>query len=342
MSHSAITVSQGILWVIHDAGIFQKYNFDPQIIYIANSPPNIAGVLSGDLAFTVTAGPAAVSAAVEGTDILVLMSFLHTMNDFTLFSNPAIKKPADLKKKIIGVGQPGSADDYEERIVLRKWGLDPDKDVSLLTAGGQPTRLTALQVGRVDASLFQIPTTLRARKAGLNEIASGADFGIDYLGTSIAMKGGMIQKNPSFVQRFVKAFVEGIHYYKTNKEASLRSIAKFTKLSDGAALDEAYNTYGQKFLPRIPYPSIKGIDAILEDLAKRNPKARGVNSARFVDTKFLKDLEDSGFIAQLYGKETRPSSPEDSDTLSGARSRSRQVRSSNDTLEGMGSENFFS
>ena len=300
MSHSAITVSQGILWVIHDAGIFQKYNFDPQIIYIANSPPNIAGVLSGDLDFTVTAGPASVSAAIEGADILILMSFLHSMNDFALFSNPAIKTPADLKGRIIGVGQPGSADDYGMRIVLRKWGLDPDKDVSLLSAGGQPTRLTALQVGRIDASLFQIPTTLRARKAGLNQLASLADFGIDYLGTSIATRGSMVQKNPSFVQRFVKAFVEGIHHYKTNKDASLRSIAKFTKLTDPVALEEAYNTYVIKLLPRVPYPSTKGIEAIVEDLGKRSPKARGFNATRFAEGRLLKDLEDSGFVTQLY------------------------------------------
>ena len=100
----------------------------------------------------------------------------------------------------------------------------------------------------------------------------------------------------------MKAFVEGIAYLKTNKEASLRSISKFTKLSDRTVLEEAYNTYALRLLPRVPYPSSKGIDAILEDLGKKNPKARTADSAKFIDTSFLKELETSGFVAQLYRK----------------------------------------
>jgi NitT/TauT family transport system substrate-binding protein len=222
--------------------------------------------------------------------------------DHTFFSIPAIKNPADLKKKRIGISRPGSADDYGVRILLRKWNLDPDKEVALLTIGGQPTRLSAMQAGRIDASVFQLPTTAQARKAGLSELAFLGDLGIDYLGTSIVATNSMIQKNPVLVERFVKSFVEGIAYLKTNKEASLKSIARFTKLEDRAVLEEAYNTYAHKLLPQVPYPSNKGIEAILEDLGKKNPKARAADPAKFIETRFLKELEASGFIAQLYRK----------------------------------------
>ena len=170
ISHSAISMSQGLLSVVQDAGIFQKYNLEPQIVYIAGAPPNIAALLSGDLDFTIFAGPASVAATVEGADVRVLMSFLNTM-DHTFFAIPAVKNPSDLRNKRIGISRPGSADDYGVRILLRKWKLDPDKDVSLLTIGGQPTRLSAMQVGGIDASLFQLPTTAHARKAGLTELA---------------------------------------------------------------------------------------------------------------------------------------------------------------------------
>lgn len=301
ISHSAISVSQGLLWVVQDAGIFQKYNLEPQILYIAGAPPNIAALLSGDLDFTIFAGPASVAATVEGADVRVIMSFLNTM-DHTFFAAPAIKTPADLRNKRIGISRPGSADDYAVRILLRKWNVDPDKELALLTVGGQPTRLSAMQAGRIDASLFQLPTTAQARKAGFNELAFMGELGVEYLGTSVVATQSMIQKKPAFVQRFVKAFVEGIAYLKTNKEASIRSIARFTKLNDRAVLDEAYNTYALKLLPQIPYPSRNGIDAILEDLAKKNAKARTFDSARFMETKFLNELEASGFIAQLYRK----------------------------------------
>jgi NitT/TauT family transport system substrate-binding protein len=301
VSHSAISISQGLLWIVQDAGMFQKYNLEPQIIYIPGAPPNVAALLSGDLDFALVAGPASVAATVEGADVAVLMSFMNTM-DHAFFATPAIKTPAEIKTKRIGISRPGSSDDYGVRILLRKWNLDPDKDVALLTVGGQPTRLSAMQAGRIDASLFQLPTTAHARKAGFNELAFLGDLGFEYLGTAAVATRSMIQKKPDFVQRFVKAFVEGIAYLKTNKEVSIKSIAKFTKLNDRAVLEEAYNTYALKLLPQIPYPSTKGIDAILEDLGKKNPKARTAESAKFIETRFLKELEASGFIAQLYRK----------------------------------------
>ncbi len=301
ISHSSISGSQAVLWVIQDAGIFHKYELEPQIVYITGGPPNIAALVSGDVDFTIFAGPASIAANVEGADVVVLMSFINTM-DHSFFSNPAIKKPADLKGKRFGVARPGSSDDYGARVAFRRWGIQADKDVAMLAVGAQPSRLAALQAGRVDATLLQPPITVKARQEGLNEIASLADLGLDYLGTCLVTTRTRIQKNENLVRRFVRGFVEGIHFYKTQKEASLRSIAKFTKLKDPASLEEAYNAYAIKFMARVPYPTLKGVETILEDLSRTNPKARGADPRRFVESRFLKELEDGGFVGQLYSK----------------------------------------
>lgn len=299
ISHSAISGSQAILWVTHDAGLFRKYGLEPQIIYISGGPPNIAALVSGDVQFTVFAGPASIAATLEGADVVVLMSFINTM-EHSIFSAPAIRKPSDLKGKRIGVARPGSSDDYGARVALRRWGLQADKEVAFLAVGGQPSRFAALQAGRVDATLLQPPLTVRARQAGFNEIASLADLGLDYLGTCLVTTRALIRKNEDLVRRFVKAVVEGIHFYKTQKQASLNTIAKFTKLKDLDALEEAYNAYAVRFMARVPYPAIKGVEVILEDLARTNPKARGADPKNFIEPRFLKELEDSGFVAQLY------------------------------------------
>jgi NitT/TauT family transport system substrate-binding protein len=301
ISYSAISGSQAILWVTQDAGLFRKYDLDPQIIFMAGSPPHVAALISGDVDFTIFAGPASIAANLEGADVIVLMSFINTM-DHSFFSIPAIKKPADLKGKRVGVSRAGASDDYGARVAVRKWGLQPDKEVAFLGVGSQPARLTALQAGRVDAVLLQPPITVKARQEGFNEFAALADLGLDYLGTCLVTTRSLIQKNEALVRRLVRAVAEGIHFYKTQKEASLRSISKFTKSNDHAALEEAYNAYAIKFMARVPYPTLKGIDAILEDLAKTNPKARGADPKRFVEPRFLKELEDSGFITKLYGK----------------------------------------
>lgn len=301
ISHSAVSGSQAILFVTRDAGFFKKYDIDLQIVFVAGAPPNIAALVSGDLDLTIFAGPAAIASNLEGANTVVLMTYINTM-EHTFISRPNIKKPADLKGKKFGIARPGATDDYGVRVAFKKWGLDPDKDITFLSVGTQPSRFAAVQTGMVDATLLQPPFTTKARQEGLFELASLGDLGLDYIGTSLATTRQTIQKKENVVRRFVRAIVEGIHFYKTQKEASIQSIAKFTKLNDRTALEEAYNTYAVKYMARVPYPSLKGVETILEDLAKTNPKAKGADPKRFVEPRFLKELEDSGMVAQLYKK----------------------------------------
>ncbi len=300
MSHSALTGSQAILFVARDAGIFRKHQLDPQIIYINGAPPNIAALVAGSVDLVVFAGPAAITANLAGADTAILMSFVNTM-EHSIFSQPGIKRPADLKGKKIGVSRAGSSDDYGARVALRKWGIEPEKDVSFLSIGGPPDRLVALQTGRIDATLLQPPLTARARKAGFHELISLADLGLDYLGTSLVTSRSVIDKKRELVRRVVTAFAEGIHFYKTNKQGSLRSIGKLMKIDDAEAIEESYNAYAIKFMARLPYPDPKGIEVILKDIEKTNPKARGADPKSFLETRFLKELEDSGYIDKLYG-----------------------------------------
>ena len=301
MSHSALTGSQAILFVTRDAGIFRKYNLDPQIIYITGAPPNIAALVAGSVDFVIFAGPAAITANLAGANTAILMSFVNTM-EHSVYADRAIKTPADLKGRTVGVSRPGSSDDYGARVAVRKWGLEPDRDVSFVSIGGPPDRFAALQTGRVQAVLIQPPLTVRARKAGFNELASLADLGLDYLGTSLVTSRSVIDKKRDLVRRVVTAFAEGIHFYKTNQQASLRSIAKLMKIDDAEAIEESYNAYAVKFMARLPYPDPKGIEIILKDIEKTNPKAKGADPRSFLEPRFLKELEDSGYIAKLYGE----------------------------------------
>lgn len=301
ISHSAISGSQAVLFVTRDAGFFKKYDIDLQILFVAGAPPNIAALVSGDLDLTIFAGPAAVASNLEGADTVVLMTYINTM-EHTFITRPNIKKPADLKGKKFGIARPGATDDYGVRVAFKKWGMDADKDLTFLSVGTQPSRFAAVQSGMVDGTLLQPPFTVRARQAGLTDLASLGDLGLDYLGTSLATTRLTIQRKENVVRRFARALVEGIHHYKTQKEASIQSISKFTKLTDRVALEEAYNTYAIKYMARVPYPSLKGVETILDDLAKTNPKAKGADPRRFVEPRFLKEMEDSGFVAQLYKK----------------------------------------
>jgi NitT/TauT family transport system substrate-binding protein len=301
IAHSALSASQAILYVTRDAGIFRKHDLDPQIVYIVGGPTNTAALISGSVDYNIFAGPSSVAANLAGADTALLMSFVNTL-EHSIYTHAAIKKPGDLKGKRIGVARSGSSDHYGAMVALKKWGLEPDKDVALVAIGGPPDRFLALQAGRVDGTLLQPPLTLRAQKAGFNRLAALVDLGLDYVGTSFGTTRAVIDKKEDVTRRVVRAFVEGIHFYKTNKPASLKTISRLMKTDDAEALEEAYDAYAVKFMARVPYPTLKGIEAILDDLAKTNPKAKGADPKRFVEPRFLKELEDGGFVAKLYGK----------------------------------------
>jgi ABC-type nitrate/sulfonate/bicarbonate transport system substrate-binding protein len=301
IAHSALSASQAILFVTRDAGFFRKHDLEPQIVYIVGGPTNTAALLSGNVDFNVFAGPSSIAANLGGGDTVILMSFVNTL-EHSIYTHPSIKRPEDLRGKKIGVSRPGSSDHYGATVALKRWALEPDREVGLIAIGGPPDRLLALQAGRVDAVLLQPPLTLRAQKAGFHRLAALVDLGLDYVGTSLGTTRSVISRKEELVRRVVRAFVEGIHFYKTNQEASIKAIGKLMKTDDAEALEEAYNAYALKFMARVPYPALKGVEAILEDLVRSNPKARGADPKRFIEPRFLRELEESGFVAKLYGK----------------------------------------
>ena len=137
---------------------------------------------------------------------------------------------------------------------------------------------------------------------GFSEIASLGEMGLSYQGAAVVTTSAFVKQHENLVRRFTKAFVEGIHFYKSNKEASIRSVGRFMQLKDREALEETYQHYALMMTPSVPYPSVEGIQNILSDLERENPKAKPTDPREFLDLRFVKELETSAFISQLYGK----------------------------------------
>jgi ABC-type nitrate/sulfonate/bicarbonate transport system substrate-binding protein len=220
--------------------------------------------------------------------------------DHVIFAQASIKKPADLRGKKLGVSRFNSADDFATRFALRTWGLAPVQDVAVLQIGEQSARLTALRAGAIDVTALQPPLTAVARKEGFTELTRLSGLGLEYLQTCVTTTRAMTRTHEDLLRRFVRAVVEGIHFYKTNKEASLAAIGKFMKLSDRAALEESYTTYALTLTPRAPVPTARGIQTILDDLARTDPRAGNARAEQFMDPRFVRELQDGGVIDRLY------------------------------------------
>jgi ABC-type nitrate/sulfonate/bicarbonate transport system substrate-binding protein len=297
--HSNRGGSQAIAAGVHDAGLFRKHGLDVEMIFVSGTL-SIKSLLSGEVQMAIAAGPPVVRARLAGADLVLIIGILNTM-DHVVFAR-GVSRMDQLKGKHIGVSTFGALDDVSARYLLKKFGLQPDQDVAIIQLGSQTVRIAALQSGSVHATLLQPPLTASARKMGFLEIASLGELGLAYQGAAVVTTSAFVKQHEDLVRRFAKAFVEGIHFYKTNKEASIRSIGRFMQLKDREALEETYQHYALKMTPSVPYPSVEGIRNILSDLERENPKAKTADSRDFLDLRFVKELEASGFISQLYGK----------------------------------------
>jgi len=125
-------------------------------------------------------------------------------------------------------------------------------------------------------------------------------LGLEYQHTSLATTQALIKSRPDLARNIMKAYVEGIHYYKTHRAESLAILAKYLKAADGDVLTEVYEDIGLALIPQKPYPTLRGIAVMLRELAARDPKIKAARPEEFVDLTFIKELDSSGFIDRLY------------------------------------------
>ena len=289
-----------VLWVTKESRLFEKNGLDVELIYIAGSSTVAQAMLAREIAVSEIAIPAVIQANLAGADIVMLAGPNHKPGQ-KIMVRPEIKTVKMSKVKKIGISRFGTSDDFFLRLGLARWNLRADRDVAMIQIGGSPEILAGLASGTVDAGLLSSPLHLRAAKLGFSLIADLSNSGIDYQGAGAVTTRSFLRENPDVMRRYIRAYVEGLHRFKTDKNFSLKVLAKYTRIAEPESLEETYQHYAIKVMPRVPYPTVKGIQIVLDEIATRNPKAKTLTPANFVDTTFLSELEQSGFVKQLYG-----------------------------------------
>ncbi len=285
-------------YIAHKKGFFQKYGLDVELIYFQGGSQVIQAMLGGDIPLTVTAGPEGVAAKLQGADILLLSANNPTMH-FTLFVAPDIQKPSDLLGKRAGISRFGSSSDFSMRYIFKSLGLG-DRDVTLVQIGDNPSRLAALKANAIQATVFTVPNTVRARKAGFVAMVDAYKLGLKFHGSGISTTGVFMREHQPTVEQFFKGFLEGVHYGKTHKEESVRLIKEFMRLKEQDEAEETYRVIVQDIQPRKPYPLKEGVETVLRNLESTLPKAKAIRAEDLVDDSIIRRLDESGFIDSLY------------------------------------------
>ncbi|MCL5958282.1 MAG: NrtA/SsuA/CpmA family ABC transporter substrate-binding protein [Chloroflexi bacterium] len=299
-AYNSVSGNSSILYLAKEAGLFDKHGLDVEMSYIASSTTSIEALLSGDIPILQGGGQAAVNAAIAGGDVVNIIGIINTFG-FAILSKPEIKSIAELKGKRIGVTKKGASTDFAARFTLRKNGIDPDKDASILAIGGVPEELAALKSGALDAAVLSPPTSIRAKQEGYRELIDLSKTDDAYLQTSVATTRKFIKSNPEAVRRFVKAYIEATSLYGKDKDLMIKALAKYTKVDDKAALEDTYDMYKNTFA-RAPYVKVDAVKTVLEEIGMTNEKAKSADPNAFFDNSFVKEFDDSGFIRSLYDK----------------------------------------
>jgi NitT/TauT family transport system substrate-binding protein len=292
--------SSTVIQIAKEARIFDKYGLDATVIFVSGSVRGIQAILAGEIPIGEGGGPGLTSARLAGGDVVAIAGNVNVL-PYYLVAQPSIKRPEDLKGKIGGTHIAGTTAEFALKVGLKKIGLEPNKDITLRVIGGSTERMIALQKGIVQFTVVTEAGKAQAEKLGYPTVVDMATLQIPFPQNGVYTSTKLIRDNPDLVRRYIRAYTEAIHYYKTHKEETIRIMKKFSRLDDRKVLEEAWDWHA-RFIPDAPYPPPEGYQLVLQDMAATNPKAAQANVKDYVDLRFVKELEDSGFIKNLYRK----------------------------------------
>jgi ABC-type nitrate/sulfonate/bicarbonate transport system substrate-binding protein len=288
------------IWVIEDRKLLQKVGVEPEIIAINASPTVLQALLANEIDAASISVTTLTSSRLQGADTVMIVGVVPTFVDH-IVSLSNITKVEQLKGKTGAVNRLGSTSDLGLRLALRRLGVDPEKDVKIIPAGGNPERFAALSKGLVQFTIMPEPFLTQAEKLGFRNLYNVSDLKIPFWWNGILSREAIVKKNRPLLLKLTRAMVEAIHIIKTEKDYAKGLFKKNLGVSDPEGLERAYQDYSNVF-PEIPYPNPEGVKTMLDDLAPRNPKAAAADSKTFVDMSLVKEVEASGLIKQLYKK----------------------------------------
>jgi NitT/TauT family transport system substrate-binding protein len=287
-------------WVGRDAGLYRKYGLDVDVVFFRGSTIAINALATRDAHFGAFGASSSVLARLGGLDTVLIATATPGLL-FYLVARKEIRNAIDLKGKKIAVSRPGTDSDLAARVAVQKLGL-AEKDVQILSLGTDAERMSAMSQGIADATVVTIGGYVAAQKLGFHSLIDLSQANIPYEAASLITTRSLIREHTDMVNRFAKGFVAAIQYAQANREITLRILSKYMRTNDGEILNASYDYYVGRIIPRAPYVSEKGLQAVIDFIRQRNPQTANVRAQEFMDNRFIKELDDSGFIKSLYVK----------------------------------------
>jgi NitT/TauT family transport system substrate-binding protein len=294
------TIGQGAgpMMVTWKAGLFHKYGLEvdrPRLMGGAKGV--VRGLMSGEIQFGNLAAPAALRANLKGeADVIFLTGGI---NQQFVMGRPGIGDRQELAGKKIGFVGDGGLNDALVQLIIEKLkaaGVHGLQKEPIPPGGDQ--EIAALLEGKCDAIVITPPESIAAQRKGCRYLVDFAEYGLNYALGGIAAQRDYLEQNPEITRKFIKAYVEGMHRYRTDREFTVGVQAEYSGITDQSIAEETYDLT-QPGMPAIPYPVVLALQTLLDFMSTELPEAQNADARKFVDDRFVRELEQNGFIAAL-------------------------------------------
>jgi NitT/TauT family transport system substrate-binding protein len=291
------SATQMSLWLAKEGNYYEKNGLNVEVISIPGSSLALQAMLSGELPIIQAGGAGPIQANLSGTDTVIIATIAKKFS-WWIFSQPSINRMEDLRGKIFGTTRFGTQSDLASRIALRRYGIDPERDITMVQTGGPAETLAAIVAGKIHAAAVSPPATLQAKKLKLKELLDLSKLDVDYHVNGLVATRRFIKSNEDTARRFLRAYVEGAVRGMKDKAFAMKTMAKYFRTDDREVLEETYELVIKNFnIP--PYPA--GIASLIQGLENQFPKAKGAKPEDFADSHLVRELDQSGFIKSLPG-----------------------------------------
>ena len=286
------------LWIGQDVGFFRQHGLDVDIQFMSGVQA-VQALLARELDLAPTDGAALVRAGLSGGEVVLIGASPNTVT-FGLIANPTLHRPEDLRGRRLGISGAGNSTDFVARYLLRTLGYTPNVDVTLVQTGGSPQALEALTIDAIDAAIMSEPTMFAAINQGFPRLMDLGAVGLEYPLIGLGTLRSTLQERPGALRAFVAGYVDATAWQASHRAETLQILARYTKQDDPTVLGLTYDLYIPDYFPRAPYPTVGGIRTILDAIRDSDPRAADARPEDFVDDRFVRELDESGYIERLY------------------------------------------
>jgi NitT/TauT family transport system substrate-binding protein len=291
MSYAGTSGYNVPFWVTQEAGLFTKYGLSSELLLISGGSINVQALLANELQFVNAGATPAIQAILQGAPVVIIASYYNLM-PYSFVVAESVRSASDLKGKRMAITRLGGITEFAARLGFEKLGLD-FKDMTLVQSGSDAQRIAAVKSGAVAATILAPPGLFAATSIGLKVLADLAALGVKYPMGVMITSHFYLARNRNTVRKFMMALIEGLDLYLKNRNFSIATMQKYTRISNSEILSRSHDYY-VKNTTSIP---------LTEPLAIKNalPLDKGASrkSEEFYDNSVIQDLVSEGFVEKV-------------------------------------------